>query len=174
VTASELDTPYVICVGTSPDETAAVTRALSGQAVVIAASDALTLRPLLDGAEPGSPTAAPRTVGRGPLTIDHMLRQVTWDDQVVDLSPREFDLLSLLARDTGRVWTFQEITTTAWRIPFLGDADAVLSAVKRLRRRLARVTTDVEIRSVRGIGFRLVICREDAPAPGAPPAPVAV
>lgn len=148
-------TPYVICVGTSPAETAAVARALDGQAVVIVASDALAIRPLLD-ARPLEP--ADRQIMRvGPLTIDRMLRQVTWADRIVDVSPREFDLLATLAGDTARVWTFEEITVTVWKTRYLGDADMVFSAVKRLRRRLADALADLRIVSVRGIGFRLVV-----------------
>jgi DNA-binding response OmpR family regulator len=148
-------TPYVICVGTSPDETAAVARALDGRAVVIVASDALAIRPLLD-ARPLD--RIDRQIMRhGQLTIDQMLRQVTWADRIVDLSPREFDLLATLAGDTGRVWTFEEITVTVWKTRYLGDADMVFSAVKRLRRRLADALAELKIVSVRGIGFRLVV-----------------
>jgi DNA-binding response OmpR family regulator len=152
VTGPDRETPYVICVGTSPDEIAAVTRAVGGKAVIIAAQDALALRPLLDSGD-----SPPSTTRRGPLTIDRMLRRITWDGATIDVSPREFDLLSLLASDTGRVWTFQEITATVWKMPFLGDADMVLSAVKRLRRRVLVVTTELRILSVRGIGFRLTL-----------------
>lgn len=60
-------------------------------------------------------------------------------------------------RGDNSVWTFQEITATVWKMPFLGDADMVLSAVKRLRRRVLVVTTELRILSVRGIGFRLTL-----------------
>lgn len=161
---STAQTPYVICVGTAAEETAAIARALHGQAVVLAVSDAGALRPLLGGGPEavrspatGGATATSSLVREGALTIDRRLRQVTWDGAIVAVSPREFDLLALLAGDTGRVWTFQDIMSTVWRVSYLGDADMVLSTVKRLRRRLASATQDVQVRSVRGVGFRLVV-----------------
>lgn len=152
---SDGSTPYVVCVGTSPDQAAAVTRALDGRVVVVLAPDALAVRPLLEGDAVGAPHGD--TVGGGRLTIDRMLRQVTWADRVIHLSPREFELLSMLAADTGRVWTFEEIIATVWKTRYLGDTDMVFSAVKRLRRRLAEAMADLRIVSVRGVGFRLVV-----------------
>ena len=156
---AEVKTPYVICVGTSPDETAAVATALAGRAVVVVAADADSIRPLLvdRSAEMPEDPAADSPAETGRLTIDRMLRQVTWADQAIHLSPREFELLAMLAADTGRVWTFEEIVTTVWKTRYLGDTDMVFSAVKRLRRRLAAAMADLRIVSVRGVGFRLVV-----------------
>lgn len=156
---AEVKTPYVICVGTSPDETAAVATALAGRAVVVVAADADSIRPLLvDGnAEKPAEPAADSPADTGRLIIDRMLREVRWADQAIHLSPREFELLAMLAADTGRVWTFEEIVTTVWKTRYLGDTDMVFSAVKRLRRRLAAAMADLRIVSVRGVGFRLVV-----------------
>src|SRR5699024_11828702 len=106
---------------------------------------------------PTLPDTGEVTIGGRRLTIDRMLRQVTWDDKVVHLSPREFELLAMLAADTGRVWTFEEIIATVWKTRYLGDTDMVFSAVKRLRRRLASAIAELRIVSVRGVGFRLVV-----------------
>ena len=139
MTTARFEAQYVICVGTPAEATAAVARALQGQAVVIAVSDAVVLRPLLaDDPDPDRPPPPSRnTLREGSLVIDRKLRQVTCD--------------------TGRVWTFQDIMAAVWGNAYLGDADVVVSAVKRLRRRLAGVTRDVQVRSVRGVGFRLVV-----------------
>jgi DNA-binding response OmpR family regulator len=75
---------------------------------------------------------------------------------VVECSAREFDLLCLLAGDMEKVWTFAELTEKVWKTSYLGDADMLVSAVKRLRRRLAAVGDGIQVVSVRGVGFRLV------------------
>lgn len=91
------------------------------------------------------------------LRVDSSRRQVTWRGTPIRLSAREFDLLAALARQPGHVWTFAELTELVWGRPYVGDTEAVVSAVKRLRRRVARVTADVRIDSVRGVGFRLAV-----------------
>ena len=64
---------------------------------------------------------------------------------------------------------FADLTRRVWDRTYLGDADAVISAVKRLRRRLAAVAPQVHVESVRGVGFRLRVA--DALEPVAIPRP---
>jgi hypothetical protein len=103
------------------------------------------------------PMIAPPTLDplvAGPLFVDLAGREVTARGRRVYLSAREFDLLATLALEAGRVWSFAELTARVWQLPYLGDSDPVTSAVKRLRKRLAPVR-DVEVASVRGVGYRL-------------------
>lgn len=103
------------------------------------------------------PMIAPPTVEplvAGPLLVDLAGREVIALGRRVYLSAREFDLLATLALEAGRVWSFAELTARVWQLPYLGDSDPVTSAVKRLRKRLAPVR-DVEVASVRGVGYRL-------------------
>ncbi|MGO1319170.1 MAG: winged helix-turn-helix domain-containing protein [Galactobacter sp.] len=198
MSTGEKDTPYVICVGSTPEDVARLTRALNGAAVVVAASDAEVVGALLanagslsDGAGhlgadgtstsaggtatpdggtstseggTGASEAPSRYLRVGPLVMDRGLREVAVDGQTVDMSAREFDLLQLLAGDTGKVWTFADIAETVWKVEYLGDTDMLFSAVKRLRRRLAAVGGVVQVVSVRGVGFRLVAEAGDHPA----------
>ncbi|WP_291278157.1 winged helix-turn-helix domain-containing protein [Galactobacter sp.] len=177
------DTRYVICVGSTPEDVAALARALDGAAVVVAAADAGVVESLLasavsmsdDTTHPGTeglgavggPTEAPEAPTRcltvGPLVIDRGLREVAVDGRIVDMSAREFDLLQLLACDTGKVWTFADIIEAVWDVEYLGDTDMLFSAVKRLRRRLAAVGGGVQVVSVRGIGFRLLVKEPENP-----------
>jgi hypothetical protein len=103
------------------------------------------------------PMTAPPTLEplvAGPLLVDLAGREVIALGRRVYLSAREFDLLATLALEAGRVWSFAELTARVWQLPYLGDSDPVTSAVKRLRKRLAPVR-DVEVASVRGVGYRL-------------------
>jgi DNA-binding response OmpR family regulator len=158
----------VLCVGTTAEEIAAITRATGGRLAVLYLPDGDSLHTALAAATPGLPVATAtiaavepipshRVVEFGKLRLDADLREATWRGSVVALSAREFDLLFALTRDPGRVWTFAELTTHVWERPYLGDIEAVVSAVKRLRRQLRVAAPGVLVESVRGVGYRLVV-----------------
>lgn len=161
--------PMVLCVGTSTEHFSAVAEATGGQVMMLYLPDAESVRRLLSGesAEQAVPAIreqselpAHRVVECGKLRIDADLREATWQGEAIPLSAREFDLLFALAFDPGRVWTFAELTTRVWNRAYLGDTDAVVSAVKRLRRQIRDVTASVAIESVRGVGYRLVVAED--------------
>lgn len=110
--------------------------------------------PAVTGAIPVVVPVQRAPIEHGPLTLDISAREVRVQGQEVHLSAQEFDLLATLASQPGRVWTFAELTAHVWGTRYLGDADAVTSAIKRLRRRLPRVR-GLEVASVRGVGYRL-------------------
>lgn len=98
----------------------------------------------------------------GRLSIDLGVREATVGTTAVHLSPREFDVLVLLASDVHRVWSFAEITEQVWETAFLGDKEQLVSTIKRLRKRL-NARTGLEVRSVPGFGYRLHVHPEAEP-----------
>jgi two-component system, OmpR family, response regulator MtrA len=160
-----LNVPLVLCVGTSAEEIAAITRATGGRIAVLYLPDTASLRTAvasLDAVEGltkpvEEPIPTHRIVEFGKLRLDADLRETLWRGSPVPLSAREFDLLFALTKDPGRVWTFAELTTQVWGRPYLGDIEAVVSAVKRLRRQLRAAAPGVQVDSVRGVGYRLVV-----------------
>jgi DNA-binding response OmpR family regulator len=158
-----INVPLVLCVGTTAEEIAAIARATGGRLAVLYLPDTASLRAALAVPEvvPAAPVEEPipshRVVEFGKLRLDADLREATWRGSPVPLSAREFDLLFALTRDPGRVWTFAELTTHVWERPYLGDIEAVVSAVKRLRRQLRAAAPGVQVDSVRGVGYRLVV-----------------
>ncbi len=64
-------------------------------------------------------------------------------------------MLAALAEYPGRVWGFEELNQKVWGTRFYGGKETIHSAVKRLRRKLARAGADVAVESIRGVGFRL-------------------
>jgi DNA-binding response OmpR family regulator len=155
-----LETPaLILCVGTTAEQCTAVLRSVGSEAVVMVAADAGAALRVLQNARSASPAAvnesAYRPVEFGPLCVDSSLREATWRGRPLELSTRDFDLLATLVSGGGRVWTFADLTEAVWRRPYLGDVEAVVSAVKRLRRRLASVTGELAVASIRGVGYRL-------------------
>lgn len=153
------DVPFILCVGTRFEDSAAIARLVRTDAVVLVAPDAESAIALLAGWRVPRRRAREehRVIRHGDLGIDLSRREASWRGTTLMLSARELDLLATLASDLERVWTFEELTTTVWRTRYLGDSDAVVSAVKRLRRHLEAVTASVRIASVRAIGYRLVV-----------------
>jgi Transcriptional regulatory protein, C terminal len=132
---------------------APVTGALPVVAPVTAELPAVT--PATSGFGVVSTFGAPKLV-RGPLHMDLATREASARGELIHLSMREFDLLAALASDIDRVWSFAELTLHVWRTGYLGDPDPVVSAVKRLRKRLYGVP-ELEVASVRGVGYRLLV-----------------
>jgi two-component system, OmpR family, response regulator MtrA len=169
-----LSTPLVLCVGTSAEEVAAITRATGGRLPVLYLPDTTALRASLGIQLPADVVATAagteqipthQVVEFGKLRLDADLREATWRGSPLPLSAREFDLLYALTRDPGRVWTFAELTTHVWQRPYLGDVEAVVSAVKRLRRQLRAAAPAVHVESVRGVGYRLAVDEDDVVVP---------
>jgi DNA-binding response OmpR family regulator len=172
----------VFCVGVAPDEVAELAKAVSDRTMLMTAPDTIDGRAVLCAAAglsppatssaleavPGDPDSAgaDQEIRVGALGLDVERRVATWGGHVIELPARAFDLLVVLSTDPGRTWTFADLTRRVWDRAYLGDADAVVSAVKRLRRRLAAVAPQVHVESVRGVGFRLRVA--DALEPVAP------
>jgi len=100
-----------------------------------------------------TPDNDPVTVQRiGELEIDRRTRRVTMADRELSLSPKEFDLLSLLGDDPGAVVSRQQIMDEVWDPHWYGPTKTLDVHVASLRKKLGDPTL---IETVRSVGFRL-------------------
>ncbi len=76
-------------------------------------------------------------------------------DQRLDLTPQEFALLDLLARNAGRVVTRTRISEELWGLAFDRDPNLVDAVVKRLRRKVDAPFKSPLIQTRRGIGYQM-------------------
>jgi DNA-binding response OmpR family regulator len=88
----------------------------------------------------------------GPLTVDLRTRRVTMNDTSVALTPKEFAILEVLARDPGRVVSRREILEHAWDGDWYSPGKVLDVHLAALRRKLGHSTL---IETVYGHGFRL-------------------
>ena len=88
----------------------------------------------------------------GAVEIDRRTRRVTVDDQEVALSPKEFDLLSLLGEDPGAVVSREQIMDEVWDPHWYGPTRTLDVHVASLRKKLGDPGL---IETVRRVGFRL-------------------
>jgi two-component system copper resistance phosphate regulon response regulator CusR len=90
----------------------------------------------------------------GALRIEPLRRRVWLGERLIELSPREFDLLVVLARRPGEAFTRAELLREVWNIDFDPQTNVVDVHVARLRRRLGG-PTEAMVRTVRNRGYAL-------------------
>jgi two-component system response regulator RegX3 len=92
---------------------------------------------------------------RGPIRVDSVRREVHVDEAAIELTPAEFDLLAVLARSPGRVWTRRQLIDAVFP-----DGRHVLDRtidvhVKNLRQKIEPDRTSPRfICTVFGVGYR--------------------
>ena len=91
------------------------------------------------------------------LEVDEDSREVRVDGEIVDLTRTEFDLLAALASRPGRVLQRETLLREVWQTDWEGNLRLVEAHMSNLRRKLqAAGLSKTEIRTVRGVGYRLV------------------
>jgi DNA-binding response OmpR family regulator len=99
------------------------------------------------------PAPAKRTVlTHGALRIDAGRREVTLDGQVLQLAPKEFDLLYALMEHHGIVLTRDQLLERVWGYTFAGDTRTVDVHVRQLRRKIGDACPVV---TVWGVGYKV-------------------
>jgi DNA-binding response OmpR family regulator len=94
------------------------------------------VRAVLRRTEQGGSTSAPAIVRCGALTIDFVRRRVLVKDEMVKLTPTEFQLLQQLALNAGKVLSHAELLTKVWGPEYRDDRDYLWAYVRHLRRKL--------------------------------------
>jgi len=91
----------------------------------------------------------------GNLTINFLNREVRSRGKLVDLTPKEFDLLSVLARNAGRVLTRAELSNQVWGPNYTGANESLKLYIHYLRKKIESDPSQPEyIMTSRGVGYR--------------------
>ena len=85
----------------------------------------------------GGPDPAGRLT-RGPITIDTERRSAQVDGRPVELTAKEFDLVELLMRTPGKVYSRENLLDMVWGYDYQGDIRTVDVHIRRLREKLER------------------------------------
>ena len=100
-----------------------------------------------------------QTAGRltaGHITLDPAQRAAWRDGQKVELTAKEFDLMELLMRNPGRVYSRENLLNVVWGYEYIGDYRTVDVHVRRLREKLELDPANPEyIRTKWGVGYYL-------------------
>ena len=93
----------------------------------------------------------------GGLEIDARGREARLDGDLLDLSPKEFDLLRVLAENTGQVVTKRELMAEVWREPYGGSDRTIDVHLSWLRSKLGESASEPRyLHTVHGVGVKLV------------------
>jgi two-component system response regulator RegX3 len=100
----------------------------------------------------------PATIESGPVRMDVERHIVTVRGEATQLPLKEFELLEMLLRNTGRVLTRMQLIDRVWGSDYVGDTKTLDVHVKRLR---AKIETDPaeprHIVTVRGLGYKFEV-----------------
>ncbi|MBV8085093.1 MAG: response regulator transcription factor [Chloroflexi bacterium] len=90
----------------------------------------------------------------GDLTLDQNTREVHRGERLIELTPREYDLLKLFMFNHRQVLSKDSILERVWGYDFEGDANIVEVYVRYLREKLGDIPPKL-IQTVRGVGYIL-------------------
>lgn len=94
------------------------------------------------------------TLRVGDLAIDPETYQVRVRGRLLDLTYKEFQLLSFLAQKPGRVWSRQQLLQEVWGYDFFGGTRTVDVHVRRLRAKLGAEYEGMIV-TIRNVGYKL-------------------
>jgi len=100
----------------------------------------------------GQRTDAADIMSVGSVTVDTRRREVHREGDVIELTPREFDLLAYFLRHLGAALSRRQLLDGAWGQGWVGDERTVDVHVRQLRRKLGE---DLPLQTVRNVGYRL-------------------
>ena len=92
----------------------------------------------------------------GNLTLNQAYLEIAVDQKRMNLPNKEFTLLFLLASQPKQVFSRESLIEKIWGFDYEGDERTVDVHVKRLRKRLDKLGTNVAIKTVRGLGYKVV------------------
>jgi two-component system alkaline phosphatase synthesis response regulator PhoP len=102
-------------------------------------------------------TTKKETLRYGNLIIDLEKRKITLSGKTIELTAKEFELLSLFARKPGRAFSRQQLLDLVWGYQFIGYEHTVNSHINRLRNKIEKDPANpFFIRTVWGVGYRFI------------------
>lgn len=107
------------------------------------------MRRIGDGAQAEE---APEELTAGPLAVSMRTHRVTMDGEELHLTPREFEILTMLMADPGAVVSRDDLLRRLWGTTWAVQTKAIDVHVSSLRRKLG---DPAWVETVRGVGFRL-------------------
>ncbi len=95
------------------------------------------------------------TFQAGDLVLDPKRHSCRRGDTPIELTAKEFSILSFLVRRSGQISTKSEILDNVWDYDFDGDPNIVEVYIRRLRKKIDEPFGSRTITTVRGVGYRL-------------------
>lgn len=152
-----VDRPLIVCVSSDVAVRERLVRQLDPHGVVLICADLEEVRAILFPPPPTEPPPVAQLRTVGDLVVDPVGYRVTWRGEPLPLTGLERRIMGCLADPPLEVWTYQRLFGQVWGGAYLGDTSILHSAVKRLRGKLREAGRELEVETVRGVGYRLVV-----------------
>ncbi len=95
---------------------------------------------------------APKTLIYREMVLDLDAYKVTINQECVELTPREFEILRELLLHQGRILTRENLLASLWKYEFFGDERIIDTHIKNIRKKLGGADY---IETIRGVGYRI-------------------
>lgn len=90
----------------------------------------------------------------GDITLDYNFRRAVINNNTIELTGKEFDLLELFVKNPGKVYTRENLLDIAWGFDYLGDVRTVDVHIRRLREKIEENSADPKyIKTKWGVGY---------------------
>jgi two-component system response regulator RegX3 len=113
------------------------------------------MRAVLRRAEAAEDEAEPDVLRAGRVTLDADRHAVAVDGEEISMPLKEFELLEVLMRNSGRVLTRGQLIDRVWGADYFGDTKTLDVHIKRIRSRIEKNPAEpAMVVTVRGLGYR--------------------
>ena len=99
-----------------------------------------------------------QVIRRPGLEINIANYDVRINGESIPFTPKEVEILYLLASNPGRVFDREHILSKVWGYDFFGDTRAVDTQIKRIRQKLPDEDLSWSIKTVYGVGYKFEVC----------------
>ena len=99
---------------------------------------------------------AEEVIRAGDIVIDKSAHQVTIDGKAIELSYKEFELLTYFAENQGIALSREKILNNVWNYDYFGDARTIDTHVKKLRSKLGEKGGEY-IKTIWGMGYKFEV-----------------
>ena len=104
--------------------------------------------------------AAGETIDAGGIVIDKAAHQVTIDGKEIELSFKEFELLTYFMENRGLALSREKILNNVWNYDYFGDARTIDTHVKKLRNKLG--SKGDYIKTIWGMGYKFEVSEQES------------
>jgi DNA-binding response OmpR family regulator len=103
-------------------------------------------------------TQAGTLIAAGDVSIDLAAHTVTCAGRLVEMGPKAFDLLCVLANNSGQVVSVNELLEQVWGVEYVGEPQVVYVHIRWLREKLEEDPSQPRrILTVHGVGYKLAV-----------------
>lgn len=115
------------------------------------------IKAILRRSETKASPSAEKTVKFDRLEVNLTNYELKIDDRILEIPPKELELLYFLVSNPNRVFTREQLLEEVWGFDYFGDSRTVDVHIKRLREKLESVEANWQLKTVWGVGYKFEV-----------------